>query len=132
MTRPEDHTYMMCRVQEDDASGKNCKFNLEVAERIATKGREARDHCAALEEDRRLERAQLAAVGLELDLSKVNMMTIAKLQDQLRIFKLIVKDPELKKKAVWGDKHQSGLLAMVVAAVNRHIDKYISYSPHAL
>jgi hypothetical protein len=132
MTRPEDHTYVMRRVREDDASGKNRKFNLEVAEHIATKGREARDHRAPLEEDRRLERARLAAVGLELDLSKVNMMTIAKLRDQLRIFKFIVEDPELKKKAVWGDKRRSGLLAMVVAAVNRHIDKYVGYSPRAL
>jgi hypothetical protein len=28
MTRPEDHTYVMRRVREDDAPGKNRKFNL--------------------------------------------------------------------------------------------------------
>jgi plasmid stability protein len=92
MTRPEDHTYVMRRVREDNASGKNRKFNLEVAEHIATKGQEARDHHAALEEDRQLEREQLAAVGPELDLSKVNVMTITKLRDQLRIFKFIVEN----------------------------------------
>ncbi|KAF8164441.1 hypothetical protein K438DRAFT_1442334, partial [Mycena galopus ATCC 62051] len=32
MTRPEDHTYVMRRVREDDTSGKNRKFNVEVAE----------------------------------------------------------------------------------------------------
>ncbi|KAJ6486989.1 hypothetical protein C8R45DRAFT_930553 [Mycena sanguinolenta] len=75
-------------------------------------------------QDRRLERARLAAVGLELDLVKVNAMTVAKLRDQLRIFKFIIEDPELKKKAVWGDKRRSELLAVVIAAVNRRKDKY--------
>ncbi|KAJ7362786.1 hypothetical protein DFH08DRAFT_799807 [Mycena albidolilacea] len=93
MTRPEDHTYIMHRVRKDDASGKNRKFNLEVAEHIATK------------------------------------VTIAKLRDQLCIFKFIVEDPELKNKAVWGDKRRSGLLAVVVAAVNRHIDKIPATEP---
>jgi hypothetical protein len=76
-----------------------------------------------LEEDCQLERAQLAVVELELDLAKVNAMTVAKLWDQLRIFKFIIDDPELRKKVVWGDKCQPGLLAVVVTAVNRHIDK---------
>ncbi|KAF8202742.1 hypothetical protein K438DRAFT_1758056 [Mycena galopus ATCC 62051] len=116
-------------LREDDASGKNRKFNLEVAERITTKGREAREHREALEEDRRLERARLAAVGLELDLAKVNTMTVAKLRDQLRIFKFIVGDPELTRKAVWGDKRRAGLLAVVVAAVNRHKDKIPTTEP---
>ncbi|KAF8157449.1 hypothetical protein K438DRAFT_1777256 [Mycena galopus ATCC 62051] len=108
----------------DRAGRPHIRYAKKVAERIATKGREARDHREALEEDRRLERARLAAVGLELDLFKVNAMTVAKLRDQLRIFKFIVEDPELRKKAVWGDKRQSELLVVVVAAVNRCKDKY--------
>jgi hypothetical protein len=123
MMEPEDHTYVRRRVREDDASGKNRRFNLEVAECIATKGQEARDHQRALQEDRRLERARLAAIGLELDLIKVNTMTVAKLRDQLHIFKFIVEDSELQKKAVWGDKRRAKLLAVVVTAVNRHRDK---------
>jgi hypothetical protein len=91
MTEPEDHMYVLRRVREDDASGKNRKFNVEVAERIATKGREARDRREVLEEDRWLERARLAAVGLELDLDKVNAMTVAKLRDQLRISSSLLK-----------------------------------------
>ncbi|KAF7343808.1 hypothetical protein MSAN_01963900 [Mycena sanguinolenta] len=57
MTELEDHTYVMRRVRKEDASGKIRKFNLEVTERIATKGREARDHWEALAEDQRLEQA---------------------------------------------------------------------------
>jgi hypothetical protein len=53
-----------------------------------------------LEEDHQLERARLAAVGLELDLAKVDAMTVAKLRDQLRTFKFIVDNPELRKKTV--------------------------------
>jgi hypothetical protein len=79
---------------------RNQKFNLEVAEHIATKGREVREHQVVLEEDHQLEQARLAAAGLELDLAKVDAMTVAKLRDQLRIFKFIVDNSELRKKTV--------------------------------
>ncbi|KAJ7301477.1 hypothetical protein DFH08DRAFT_724262 [Mycena albidolilacea] len=46
MMEPEDHSYTRQRVREGGASGKNRRFNLEVAERIATKGREARGSVA--------------------------------------------------------------------------------------
>ncbi|KAJ7617432.1 hypothetical protein FB45DRAFT_871847 [Roridomyces roridus] len=53
-----------------------------------------------------------------LDRAKINKMTLAQLRDQLRIYKNIVCDPELKKTAVWQVKTK--ILPIVLAAYERY------------
>ncbi|KAJ7050219.1 hypothetical protein C8F01DRAFT_1264302 [Mycena amicta] len=99
----DNHQYVMRLVREKDASGENARLRKEIAELIMRKAEETRARKAALVEDRRLELARLAAVGLVLDKIKIKKMVVKDLRDQLRIYKNIVTDPILEKQRIWGD-----------------------------
>ncbi|KAJ7054321.1 hypothetical protein C8F01DRAFT_1259601 [Mycena amicta] len=126
----DDHRYVMQLARERDASGENARMRKEIAEAIMRKAEETRARKAALAEDRRLELAQLATVGLVLDEAKVGKMIVKELRDQLRIYKNLIGDPTLEKQRVWGDS-RAVLEGIVLAALSRYKSRIPPSEPTA-
>ncbi|KAJ7636427.1 hypothetical protein FB45DRAFT_1138081 [Roridomyces roridus] len=114
----DDYTYVRKRVRDEEVKRRGKRFGPRLAAHIRGKARKRRIADALKAEKVRLERVRLTAVGLQLDRAKINKMTLAQLRDQLRIYKNIVCDPELKKTAVWQVKTK--ILPIVLAAYERY------------
>ncbi|KAF7344413.1 hypothetical protein MSAN_01922500 [Mycena sanguinolenta] len=104
--------YVMREVRKDGASGVRAKFRkayLGLQREKAAKALKRREKTAAR---KTAHAAHLADTSLELDISKIQEMTSAKLKDQLYVYRDVLKDEVLLKR-LWKD--------MATVAVRRNL-----------
>ncbi|KAF7367729.1 hypothetical protein MSAN_00836800 [Mycena sanguinolenta] len=104
--------YVMREVRKDGASGARAKFRkayLGLQREKAAKALKRREKTAAR---KTAHAAHLADTSLELDISKIQEMTSAKLKDQLYVYRDVLKDEVLLKR-LWKD--------MATVAVRRNL-----------
>ncbi|KAJ7218999.1 hypothetical protein C8J57DRAFT_1482692 [Mycena rebaudengoi] len=94
--------YVMREVRKDGASGMRAKFRkawVELQRKKAESARKRRDDTAAKKKAKDL---RLAATPLVLDLETINVLSSAKLKEQLHIYKDVLKD-EVLAQIRWKD-----------------------------
>jgi len=110
----------MRQVRVIGASGENTRFRQELIEDCQRQALATRQKQEAAERKKHQEIDRLIAIGLIVDRSVVNCMTVPQLNDQLKIHKQFLKDEVLAKLKQKDMKSKALKLEALLSAITRN------------
>ncbi|KAL0957147.1 hypothetical protein HGRIS_003239 [Hohenbuehelia grisea] len=116
----DDHLYVMRRARKEDASGANSQFRTDLIEAQCARAEAERTRQAKIAARERAEIARLVEIGLEGDQQKILKMTVRQLDDQLKIYRKILKDETLLAVKIGTLKLKAQKQAAVLEALARN------------
>ena len=116
----DDHLYVMRQVRAIGASGENAQFRQDLIEDRQKQALATRKKQEDAERKKQQEIDRLIAVGLIVDRTAVERMTVPQLDDQLKIHKQFLKDDVLAKVKQKDMKTKALKLQALLAAITRN------------
>ncbi|KAF8803000.1 hypothetical protein BYT27DRAFT_7244470 [Phlegmacium glaucopus] len=119
----DDQRYVMRQVRIEGASGANAKFREHLLKSQQARALATRKKQQDAEKKKREEIARLTTVGLVVDRTQINRMTVPQLNDQISIHRKFLNDEVLLKVPQKDIKHKIFKLSAVLAAITRNEEK---------